>query len=664
MILKMTTRNLNTKSLNWNISAKQIKTLNNENLTIDLSGNSLLYLDTSGTRKSVIGTNVDPSNSTYTQFCALTLGNYENSNNSGLNVYGSYFSNGVTALRIPADSSNNRPLTGKAGYIRYNTDNNYIEYFNSLNNTWSAISQPNPTYTSISPSYVPQDSSLNYTITGKFFNNYSSVRFKGNVDNIIYNGGTPTIFNSSTSLSIRNSLTMSAASSNTGFFILIENTDSGTNTISPNADLTFNTGPSWLSPAPNASVGTGIASMTYTYATSPFTDLSASDVNQPIKYYYSSGGSPVGAGSVTLDPSGRLIGTMPASASTYNFTAYAEDSFGSRGVTRTFAFTIVVPQITVNSVTYNISSPQSFTTQGYYTLSVNTNLTLKCQLWGAGGGGGRGNSGPTNGGAGGYVEGRVSFASGTTYVFLIGQGGAQTQYGPFGPSTTGTNAFPDGGASLNQESYGQACGGGSTRIGPNVANSPASYNSPSAVYYLIAGAGGGGGDYQLSPGGVGTAQGYGGYAVPNGTGTGGAAGGAYYPGGESLAACGGGGSQTAGGAAGSTPARLTYSVAGAKYSGGNGSGGGGGGGYYGGGGSRGYYAQAGGGSSYYNPSFVTNFGYLDTTAPSYSTSPNTGLASNRPGTAGNGGSGGASSPSPGAQGGTAGSAGAIVFTMV
>ena len=58
---------------------------------------------------------------------------------------GTYYSNSCTALRIPADTSFNRPPTGLPGYIRYNTDTNEVEYYNGGNSSWENIASATPT---------------------------------------------------------------------------------------------------------------------------------------------------------------------------------------------------------------------------------------------------------------------------------------------------------------------------------------------------------------------------------------------------------------------------------------------------------------------------------------------------------------------------------------
>jgi hypothetical protein len=70
---------------------------------------------------------------------------------------GTYYSNSVSAMRIPADSSNNRPPTSLRGYVRYNTDTNYFEYYN--NSLWSSVlsgglNSATTTYSGYSISYI------------------------------------------------------------------------------------------------------------------------------------------------------------------------------------------------------------------------------------------------------------------------------------------------------------------------------------------------------------------------------------------------------------------------------------------------------------------------------------------------------------------------------
>lgn len=240
------------------------------------------------------------------------------------------------------------------------------------------------------------------------------------------------------------------------------------------------------------------------------------------------------------------------------------------------------PIITVGGTQYNLSSsPATFTTYGRYTVQATAGLTVKVQLWGAGGGTYNG-----VGGAGGYAAGVFAF-TGSDCLIIVGQQGLQT----------GSTAYPDGGLSAGAGTG----GGGSSRFGPFVAE--ANQNNSDTVYYLIAG-GGGGGHYGGSAGG--------------GGGTNGQAG----SGGDYSAGPGGGGTQSAGGSGGAASGYGGAGNPGSKYAGGVGTlngygrGGGGGGGYYGGGAGGTVYAPGGGGSGYLHPTAISS-GVL--TAASYST---------------------------------------------
>ena len=106
----------------WSIRALDISGNYGQNLRLDASSN--LVFQRSGVTFSTLGSNVIQSTTT-----------------NGLNVNGTYFSNNVSALKIPADTSNNRPA-GQTGYIRYNTNNNKIEYWDGSGNSWSSIGEP------------------------------------------------------------------------------------------------------------------------------------------------------------------------------------------------------------------------------------------------------------------------------------------------------------------------------------------------------------------------------------------------------------------------------------------------------------------------------------------------------------------------------------------
>jgi hypothetical protein len=421
--------------------------------------------------------------------------------NYAVNVQGATCSNNVSAFQIPADTSANRPA-GQPGYIRYNTEAYSVEYWSTLTNSWAAISQFSPVITSISPSYVPEDSSTNYVITGSNFNSSSSVSFIGAVDGINYlpYGGTTLL--SSTSLQTRNTLAMSDASTNTtGFYVKVVNSDSGLSTTSATPLLSFNNGPIWNT-AENANLGTGVTGLSYTTSTTPFTAIDASDNHPPISYYFVV--APTTGTTVLLDGgTGKLYGQMPIALNTtsnYSFTAQAEDSIEGVSVIRTVSFTVAPTSYfltpppsgsaTSNGLfTPNLYSPASTpfqvayvggaTTTGFnFSLYFNTDVSLNILLKGANGGGSAGGYG----GGGGWAFGRLGFAKNTAYTLLIGGGGLSQAVG------AGPGAYVNGGGGVSGNAGFGGQGGGYTGL----------FTGSSSIHgnALLVASGGGGGSYE------------------------------------------------------------------------------------------------------------------------------------------------------------------------
>ena len=52
---------------------------------------------------------------------------------------------GTSAVRIPAGSTAQRPASAAAGMVRYNTNLNYLEYYDAAINQWQAVGVPGPT---------------------------------------------------------------------------------------------------------------------------------------------------------------------------------------------------------------------------------------------------------------------------------------------------------------------------------------------------------------------------------------------------------------------------------------------------------------------------------------------------------------------------------------
>lgn len=346
---------------------------------------------------------------------------------------GTYYSNSVSAIKIPADSSNNRP-TGQIGYIRYNTDVNTVEFWSGLSNSWQPISPLTPIISSISPQYVAQkNTSITYTISGSNFNTFSSVYFVGSIDNITYPTASTTYINSSQLTSLITS-TIADASINTSFYIKVINTDSGTNSLS-SFTISFNKGPVWNSVIGSTRGNTPTLTI-YTTSNSPFIDLSASDISVPPDLpitYYSTSGLPA---NVSLDPTlGRLYGTMPTitNSTTYNFNAYAQDNAQSKGPTAAFSFT-VDPKKFIYSSGQVLPTPTTDTSYSTYifpwissnqtTYSFTSNFVGSVEYLVVAGGGGGANGNGSGGGGGQVLIGTFDITTNNTYTVNVGNGGA------------------------------------------------------------------------------------------------------------------------------------------------------------------------------------------------------------------------------------------------
>ena len=525
----------------WSIRANNIS--GNYNQVINLDSSSNFAFSRSGSKIATLGSNVIASS-------------YIN----GLDVSGTYFSNSVSAIQIPADTSANRPA-GQAGYIRYNTNINLIEYWNAATNSWVSISEQPPSITSISPSWIGEDQSNNFTVTGNNFNSNSVISFIGNINSVEYPAASTT-YSSSTQLTTINSVAMTDVSANTAFYVKVVNTNTSFNFTTSTAILSHNLGPYWISPAANASVGTGIESQVYSKITTPFIDLSANDTenNYPITFFNSTTGLlPSG---VLMDASnGKLYGTMPATPATYGFSAYPQDTSGVIGPLRTFSFTVNSKFMTVSYT--GIQATSTYSSGGYtyrwvawrpasnttsttsYLSAINVSYTsgispfnqIEFLIVGGGGGGGSGwqgggggaagliSSGGSIGGSGGGGSGVGAYAAPVgVYNINVGGGGVGGYY-----SAT-VNAVPTNGG--NSSLFGYSAIGGGRGGGEQNLGSPSLSYSPT-----VGGSGGGGSHGGSTTGAAGTVnQGYaGGTGITAGPGySGGGGGGAGAVGGNAT----------------------------------------------------------------------------------------------------------------------------------
>jgi hypothetical protein len=227
------------------------------------------------------------------------------------------------------------------------------------------------------------------------------------------------------------------------------------------------------------------------------------------------------------------------------------------------------------------------TTFGYEgserTYSIPSNaVAVKMEVWGAQGG-------TTNGGKGGYSEGKMAVTTGDVLYVYVGEEGRTLSSGTNTLIPTSFNGGGSGG--IGSSYYNNGSGGGGTDVRVN--------SNSLYARVIVAGGGGGGGKNSSGTGSGGV-----------GGGTSGTAG--QYQSAANTTRAGQGGTQTAGGATGTESS--SYGTAGSFGTGGSmtaatpWTGGGGGGGWYGGGSSTGNGAAGGGGSGYiYTASTASNY---------------------------------------------------------
>lgn len=536
--------------------------------------------------------------------CSLNVG--RNTNITGINTYGTYYSNNSSALLLPADISANRP-TGQSGYIRYNTTLNVLEYWNPTSSSWTSIATP-PILSSVNPSTVlsPIDLSLN----GLNFQSGATVRFT-DVSGIVYNSPSVTYFSST--LVVANSGTLPFTASGDYYDVTITNPDGLESTLQ-NYISTGISAPVFTTASGNIGrIYTGAyydssGSLTSYYNLLPVT---ATDPDgQPITgYSITSGSLPPGLSlnSSTGAITGNItLGTLSApsaspSSTTYTFTVKADTSNASSSR----SFNIIVYQPYLQTYSYT-GGPQTFNVPSSLTT---TTQQISARLWGAGGGNYYSGSYPNDinlGAPGGFTKTIFNVLE-STYTLVVGGGGVGNAVAGYGGGGCGTNGGSGGGGGsyiftgsiatpFQNVTY-------TGTFSPHVNNEPTtavtSLAGASGVI-LVAGGGGGAGWYNVANGDVNQNGGPGG-GITGGQSTNSRAN-------RTLAT---GGTQTAGGVAlsqggSSTSPNYMTSASYLKGSGhtdnlSSGGSGGGGGGWYGGGGYQGGSgdnAGGGGGSCF------------------------------------------------------------------
>ena len=577
----------------WSIRANDIS--GNYDQAIDLDPSSNFAFSRNGVTIATLGSNlITPS----------TASLY-----NSLNVNGTYFSNNVSAIRIPADTSDNRPA-GVAGYIRYNTNTNIIEYWNASTSMWLAVSEPPPTITSISPLSVPDNSGgtidVSVNIVGDNFGTSPLVYFIGS-DSVQRLASSVT--NIITGTQVRAVLPSSVfdASNQEPFAVKLTNTSSSLSvtTVPPNV-IDINTAPYFITQSPLPDISNN--SFVNPFTLSGQLDISAGDIDDNTLTFTSPSPNPISdiqSGALTINSSsGAVTGTLsnPGANTSYNFNVQITDTANNFRV-KLYSFNFIVPPTSltyssgaslpsplyVNSGGVLVGGPvvggftiYSFvvTTNQYtsttYSFSINKSTSSIHFLCVGGGGGAAAYNSCGGGGAGGFrtsfstntgfsggggaLESSISLTNGTTYTVTVG-GGSQGSAGNGGSFSGSPNTVSQGLASSISGSglttiisYGGspgACNQAGATKPQDYVNQPATGSQPSA------GSGGGARGDPAAPGGTnvggtGTAgQGYNGgsNALYTGNYPGGGGGGAGSVG-ESLssntfAGAGGSGIQTA-----------------------------------------------------------------------------------------------------------------------
>ncbi len=242
----------------------------------------------------------------------------------GLNIDGTAF------LKIPTGTSNQRPATANAGYVRFNTTANKMEVYDGT--LWAAVGAAAPEVTSIaiaggSSVFLPAGGET-VTVTGTSFSATPAVILIAS-DGSEYQATSET-FVSSTSFTF---VTPNVSADGPGQYDLkVTNPDGGT--VTKDDFMTSSGLPAWQSPAANATIVDDYEAVTISNVTLSATDSDGGTVT----YAVTSGSLPSG---ISLSSSGVISGTLPSvNANTnYNFTVTATDN-ESQTATRSFTITV------------------------------------------------------------------------------------------------------------------------------------------------------------------------------------------------------------------------------------------------------------------------------------------------------------------------------------
>ena len=382
----------------------------------------------------------------------LNMNNKTILNCSSLDISGTYYSNGVSAIQIPADTSNNRPSTGLAGYIRYNTTTNIIEYWNNSTSTWAPISEPSPSISSVSPLSVPDNSGgtidVSVNIIGENFGSQPPVvyfigsdaveRLASSVTNVVAGSHVRAILPSSVfDASNQEPFSVKLVSASSSFSVT---------TIPPNV-IDINAPPYFITQSPLPDISNN--SLVNSFTLSGQLDISAGDIDDNTLTFTSPSPNPISdiqSGALTINSSSGLVaGTLsnPGANTTYNFNVKITDTASNFRI-KLYSFSFTVPQRVTfttsgltTSTTYLTSGStidQQGSTSGTYvvggwtivaftagsagTFSFN-NYTGQVRFLMVGGGGPGGTDIGGGGGGGGILDQKQSFSASTAYSLTV-----------------------------------------------------------------------------------------------------------------------------------------------------------------------------------------------------------------------------------------------------
>jgi hypothetical protein len=305
---------------------------------------------------------------------------------NGGTAVGTYYSNNVSAFRVPTGPTSSRPSPGLVGYLRFNTDSCYncLEYYDPLSALWTPI-YPIPGITSVTPDYVTDGSGASgyYNTNPLIISGYGyvpgcTVSYRG-IDSSVY-AAPSTTYVSSTQIKATVPASVYNGYNQDPFTIVVTN-PTGVSGFLLNA-LDVDPSASWVTPAgllTNSLGGTTLdSSFVLTTSSSPYFRVQAIDLEGNAVTYNS---PDISSNSVTRNLSittsggyGYITGTAYSlTNATVSFTINALD--GRQVTPRSFSLNVnaAIRTATVTSgggyayqITYTDAAGQNPTSSGPY----------------------------------------------------------------------------------------------------------------------------------------------------------------------------------------------------------------------------------------------------------------------------------------------------------